>query len=485
MKSAVGWSYILTGGRLAVTMIVMLLLARLLGPAALGVLTLALVLVNLVQAVLQQGLMAAIIQRSELRDEHLNAAFWLLLVLSVVLALGLAAVTPLYASAAHSKSLTGVCLALTPLLPLLALSLIPEALLRRELQFKTLTMRSLSSVMLGGVVGVGMAFAGYGVWALVAQQLITAAVGVAVLWARTDWRPSRPRVGPARELWSFSSRSALASVGLLIGTRGYVLITGYYFGAVAVGLLRLASRLSETLVDVAARSLQQVSLPELSRLQDDKPAFAARLGALQHLGALLGLPALGILAGIAHPFMVFLGPAWSPAANALQLLCLVGAVNVYGVLLGPALQAAGRPGTLSVVVWSQAGLSLVGYAVVGHFADSMTVAEQVFGIALTTLVSEVVVVAAALWWTLHRVLQVPLWPALGPTLPAALAGVVGFGVAALIDAVDRHLPPAVAVLLQGTVAVLVAGGLLIVLDSKARDILGRLGRKLRLTPARV
>ncbi|MEV6525261.1 oligosaccharide flippase family protein [Longispora sp. NPDC051575] len=485
MKSAVGWSYILTGGRLAVTMIVMLLLARLLGPAALGVLTLALVLVNLVQAVLQQGLMAAIIQRSELRDEHLNAAFWLLLVLSVVLALALAAITPLYASVAGSKSLTGVCLALTPLLPLLALSLIPEALLRRELQFKTLTVRSLASVVLGGVVGVSMAFLGYGVWALVFQQLITAGVGVAVLWWTTAWRPSRPRIRPAMELWSFSSKSALASVGLLVGTRGYVLITGAFFGPVAVGLLRLASRLSETLVDVAARSLQQVSLPELSRLQDDKPAFAARLGALQHLGALLGLPALGILAGIAHPFMVFLGPSWSPAANALQLLCLVGAVNVYGVLLGPALQAAGRPGTLSVVVWSQAGLSLVGYAAVGYFADGMTVSEQVFGIALTTLISEVVVVAAALWWTLRRVLGVPWWPTLAPTVPAALAGVAGFLVAAFVDQYDRHLPPVVAVLLQGVVGVLVAGGLLLVLDAKARELLRRLGRKLRLTPARV
>ncbi|WP_018351196.1 lipopolysaccharide biosynthesis protein [Longispora albida] len=482
MKKAVGWSYILTGGRLVVTMVVMLLLARLLGPAAFGVLALALVLVNLVQAVLQQGLMAAIIQRSDLRPEHLNAAFWLLLGLSVVLAGVLAALTPLYASVTGSASLTGVCLALTPLLPMLALSLIPEALLRRELKFKTLTVRSLSSVLAGGVAGLGLALAGYGVWALAAQQLVMAGVGVAVLWFTTDWRPGRPAWKPAKELWAFSSRSALASVGLLVGTRGYLLVTGAFFGTTAVGLLRLASRLSETLVDVAARSLQQVSLPALSRLQDDKQAFAAQLGKFQHMGALLGLPTLGVLAGIAHPFMVLLGADWAPAADALQLLCLVGAVNVYGVLLGPALQAAGRPGALSVVLWGQAVLSVGGYAAVGLLTSGSSVAAQVTGIALTTLVSEFVAVSGALWYTMRRVLGVPLWPALAPTVPAALAGVVGFLTVALGDRMSRSLDPLLAVILEGAAGVLVVGALVLGFDTRARDLAGRLAR--RLTPAR-
>ena len=476
LKSAIFWSYALAAGRLGTTTIVTLLLAKLLGPHAFGVVAQALVFVMFAQMLLQQTLLTTIIQREDLDGEHLDAGFWVVLGGSFVLAALSALAAPLWAAFNDLPELTWVCVALTPMIVLQGLTVVPEAVLRRQLTFRSLALRTLLAAIAGGVVGIGCAVLGLQAWALVAQQLVTGAIGAVVLWAVTDWRPRmRVPTRAVKDLWSFSARSAVGGIGVFLALRLDVLVLGKYFGPVAVGLYRIAGRLPDMIVEVTVRSLQQVSLPELARLQREKDALADRLGKMLHAGAVVGLPALGILAADARPLVALLGPEWAAAGLAMQLLCVVGAINVYGLMLGPTLQAVDRPGLNSAFAWIQLVLGLVTFYLVGQsMRASADDRGQVAGIAATMVAVELVITVVMGYVTLRRVLRVRVRRVLLPTLPALLAGLLAVASGRLIErlaVIDGSW--LIKFLAQGVLATVVAGVVLLVLDGRLRGMVRR------------
>jgi PST family polysaccharide transporter len=487
VRSAIGWSYVLTAGRIGSSILVTFLLARLLGPSEFGLVAMATVFITVAQTLIQQGLVSAIVQRDKLTPEHLDGAFVVLVLAGVVIGGLTAAASPLWAMANRAPELTTICVALSPLVLLQGLSVVPEAVLRRELRFRAVAIRTLLASLLSGVVGVGLALGGAGIWALVAQQLVNAAVGLVVLWAVCPWRPSRrPRLSGIRDLLVFSAHSANAGLGLMLSSKADVIFTGLFFGPVATGIYRLAARLPDMLVDVTVRSLQQVALPSLSRLQRDRAALAAHLNQLQHLGALAGLPVLGVLAAIAHPLVTLLGPQWAGTEVPLRLLCLFGAANVYGVLLGPALQAIGQPGKLAAILWTRGVLGVATLAAVGTLLTGYSDVAEATAVALAGIGMQVIVTALAVWVTVRRAAQASIASFLVPTLPAVLAAVVAALVPLAYDLVGLSAGPVVGLLVLGGTAGLVAGVLLWVTDRRLRRlVLARLpGRGRNRIPGR-
>ncbi|MET7424113.1 lipopolysaccharide biosynthesis protein [Dactylosporangium sp. NPDC005555] len=481
LKSAIFWSYALTAGRLGTTTIVTFVLAKMLGPHALGVVTTALLFVMITQMLLQQTLLTTIIQREKLDPDHLDAGFWLVICGSLALTALAASLAPLWAAFNNQPQLTMICIALTPMILLQGLTVVPEAILRRKMTFRPLAIRTLIATAIGGVVGIAMAFAGYQAWALVAQQLVTAGVGAIVLWTVTDWRPRwrLPRQA-AKDLWGFSSQTALGGVGVFLAIRMDVLVIGKFFGANATGLYRIAQRLPDMLTEVTSRSLQQVSLPELARLQKRPVELGDRLAKMLHVSAVTGLPALGILAATAKPLVALLGPEWSPAGTGMQLLCIVGIVNVYGVLLGPALQAVGRPGINTALSWFQLAVGVTTFYYIGQLLNGSTDDRaQVAAIAIGMSAVELSITILMMYITFVRVLKVNTWQILGPTVPAFVAGAVGFLVPFLIDRFGLFDGPwLLKLVVYGVLATGISGGLLLALDTRTRGmVMRKLGKK--------
>ncbi|MBO4205220.1 lipopolysaccharide biosynthesis protein [Micromonospora echinofusca] len=473
VRAAIGWSYLLTAGRVGSSILVTFLLARLLGPTEFGLLAMALVFITIAQTLIQQGLVSAIVQRDVLTPAHLDAAFGVLVLAGVGIGLLTAAASPLWALLNGTPGLTVICLALSPLVPVQALAIVPEALLRRELRFRAVAQRTLLAAVLSGIVGVALALAGAGVWALVGQQLVNGVVSMVVVWLVCPWRPGRRlRLGAIRELWAFSAHSASAGLGVLLSNRADVIVTGIFFGPVATGIYRLAARLPDLLVDVAVRSLQQVALPSLSRLQRDRAALAAHLTGLQHLGAVAGLPVLGILAATAGPLVALLGPQWAGTETPLRLLCLYGAVNVYGVLLGPALQAVGEPGRLAVITWLRAVLGVTVLVTLGLLLTGLDDIRQASAVALAGIGLQALVNALAIWLTVHRTVGAPVARFLAPTVPAALAATATALLAPpLVDRLGlAALPPLAAIGLVGGGATLFTAALLAATDRRLRQL---------------
>jgi O-antigen/teichoic acid export membrane protein len=339
--------------------------------------------------------------------------------------------------------------------------------------------------VVSGIAGVVLALLGAGVWALVAQSLVNAFVGLVVLWTVCPWRPSRrPRLGAIRDLWKFSLHSANAGLGSMLSTKADLIFTGLFFGPVATGIYRLAARLPDMLVDVTVRSLQQVALPSLSRLQHDRSAFLRHLTTLQHLGALTGLPLLGVLVAAAGPLIEFLGPQWSGTQVPLALLCVYGALNAYGVLLGPALQAIGQPAKLAAILWTRGILGVAVFAGVGTLLGGSSAATQATAIALAAIGTQVVMNATSVWVTVSRAAGGSIPRFLAPTVPALMAGAAAAAVPWAFSTLRVSIePPLLALFCYAAVAGLVSGALLWLTDRRLRLLVReKLGGRLAWIP---
>lgn len=387
------WSMAESWGLRLVSAGVFLLLARLIEPAAFGLAALAQVYLMVVQTLSDQGLTTALIQRAEIEEAHKDSAFWAnlavglgLMLLTIAFADGLAGV--------YGEPRLAPVLRWYSLAPLLAsLSVVQVALARRELRFRELALRQTAGAVMGGVVGVAMAFAGMGVWALVGQGLVTQATGVAVLWAIVDWRPrlvfSRRHF---RQLFGFGFNVLATNIVRIVGGQADRLLLGYFFGAADVGYYSVAQRLVTIVTDFVAGSTERAVVPLFARIQGEKERVARGLLTAQRLLSLIVIPAFIGLAAVAPALIrVGVGGQWEPSILPTRILAFFSLAYCLGFFFGHVVTALGRPTLrLGVVLGQalvQAALSLLGvrYGIPG-VAGAMAAAQIVFyGVELLVL----------------------------------------------------------------------------------------------------
>jgi O-antigen/teichoic acid export membrane protein len=472
---ALKWSYVMDVGRQVTTLAVTFVLAGMLGPAAYGIVAIAAVYISFLQLLLAQGLQPAIIQRRDLREEHKDSAFWMIMGVAIALTLLTIPLSGWWADVNNTPDLGPVVLALSLTLPIEGLRVVQEALMRRDLNMRPLAIRTNVSVIAGGVVGVAFALTFRNVWALVAQQLATSLFDVLALWWFSRWRPRfRFRAWAARDLLSFSVGSSVASLGVFVNSRADVLITGLFFGEVAVGLYRFASRLVDTVVSVTVSSLQGASLPELSRHQDSPRRFNERMEAVLRASALLSLPILGILAGVSDPLMEAVGDEWDRAVVPLSVLCIMGAGRAMTMLLGPVLQALGRTQLFAVLSWANGGLSAVSFVVAGVLLSDSDISHQVIAMSWSRAILYGGVFLVLNLWVLKWVTKVSIKVVLRASAPSAASGaaatvvglVTGAGLAGATHGVVRLAA-------TGAAGAAAAGTMLLLLDPVVRSTVGR------------
>ncbi len=481
VRAAVVWSYLLGGGHFLAYGAVTLLLAAILLPEAFGVMALAMLWVSFAQMLLHEGPSLAVIQRAELTDRHLDAAFWINLATAAVIAGVFAAAAPLWAAAVHLPELAPVCWALAPVIVLHALQVVPDALLRRQLAMRRLVSRVLLATVVAGACGVAAALAGLGVWALVINHVTYSTVAVVLLWTATGWRPRRgPVRAAARDLRRFSLLSVSEFLSGFVAQRADALLAGLFFSPVAIGLYRFCLRITEMAGDLAVYGVRQITVPHLSRMQHDPATFARHLAQLVHAGVVLAFPALGVLAAVAPPLLALLGPEWTEATGALRLLCVLGAVAVVGNLLLPAMQAAGRPGIAAAVGWTTACLAAALIVLVGAAYATASPAVQVVAMAVTMIGVQAFSATLTLLVTVRRVLRTPLAPLLRPTLPAATAAVAAAVVGgAVADRIPGSVPAVGALAAAGLVAAATAATVLLATDAQFSHRLRQTVRRTR------
>lgn len=359
------WAALQNWGGSLLAIVIFTILARLLTREDFGLLALAAGCVAVAEILLKQGMGQALIQREALEPEHLDTAFWTSVAVGCALALLTLAAAGVVAGAFGEPRLAGVLRILGLNFVIGGLANTQIAVLERKFRFKSLALRQLVAVSAGGMVGIGMALAGMGVWSLVGQLLSMNAVGVVVLWSASHWRP-RFRASKRRfwELFGFGAAAMGADAFTVLNARGPDLVVGYILKAELLGLYTAAYQILLMLARMLMQSISAVALPTFSRIQHDlEQTRNAYLTAVQ-MSSVVAFPLFAGLAALAPEIIrTALGAKWEPSVPVLRVFAIVGMVQAFTYFNRPVLLASGRPGWVLKLTAASVTVNLIGVAV--------------------------------------------------------------------------------------------------------------------------
>lgn len=317
----------------------LVLIARMIGPEAAGTGAVATSIFLLLDLPIGALFGDSLLQRRALEERHRSSAFWATLIVAALVASALFVVAPFVAAAVGTQEVAAMLRVLAWLLPLSGAAGLLAALALRERRYRLLASRALLCQPLAIAAGAGVAQAGGGAWALVAQQGTATALVVLLLALHTSWRPrlSLPRRVDLADLWPVAGPQILAMILLSARYRLFVAVLGVLADEAVVAVTHVAFRFVEVVASIVSGAVSRLAMPRLAALQHDRRALAEAYGDLAQLQALLAMPAAAGLAIVAPRLIdLLLGPAWSAAAEPARLLalgvCLTALVGPTGAL---------------------------------------------------------------------------------------------------------------------------------------------------------
>lgn len=465
------WAYTANWGERAFSALFMFILAALLGPRDFGLISIALIYILFLQMFLDQGLATALIQRKDLEQEHLDAVFWMDLGLSLVLVLVSVAFGRWWAKLNHAPEAGLIISVISVSIVFEALSVVQTALLRRQMDFKSLSIRTNASVLLSGAVGIGMALAGFRVWSLVGQQIVRDLTALILLWKLSPWRPRFEFSWKhLKELLGFSIPNFIAQLANFTDVQGSSILLGLLFGPIALGLYRLADRFANCVVVMATSSIQAVSLPEFSRLQDNVAALRNSALSCIRLSSAITLPALAGLAAVSGPLMAAVGPQWAPSSNVLKILCLMSMSIIFAFFTGPLMQALAKTREVAILEWGRTAIGVILLVVAGFVVRGHSVNWQIMAIALARFANGVFIVTPVFVYILMRLCGISFRDLMASVVPSLVSSASVVGAVTLVNhfrspAIDR---PMISLVLEVGVGAVVGLAVLLQLDVQLR-----------------
>jgi O-antigen/teichoic acid export membrane protein len=370
-KAAKGifWSVIQKWGKEGISALNLMILTRLLGPEAFGLVALATVFTDVLDIFLDQGFSAAIVQRSNLEREHLDTAFWTSVIIGILLAVGTTAASGLVATFFQEPRLAFVLSWLSIGFIFGALSSTQTAILQRQLAFKSLAARSMTAKTVGGIVGVSLALAGFGIWSLIALTLATDLAAVIVLWRISDWRPGfNLSKKHFKELFTFGvSITGNNILSQAVGHSDDFLI-GYFLGPTLLGYYTVGYRLLLVILRLVTGIMNAVAFPTFSRLQSDPKRMLRAFYQVTQYTSLLAFPVfigLSILASELIPALF--GEKWTPSIPVMQILALFGILQSVLAFNGTVMRASGKPSWQFAIMLLNATCNVIGFLVAVHW----------------------------------------------------------------------------------------------------------------------
>ncbi len=338
------WSAVQNWGASLLSGVVLLVLAHLLPAASFGLVALAAAFIAFLEILLRQGFAVAVVQRQELEPLHLTTAFWTGIGVAVVLTTLGVTCAGLVAAVFNEPELAPIIRWFSLGILIVAFGNTHQAILRRELAFKSLAIRSLAASVGGGAVGIGMALSGCGVWSLVGQNLAAGLIGTIVLWTSTTWRPGLAfSLRHLRDLWAIGIFVTGVNLLNFVGLRIDTFLVGYFLGSEMLGFYFLAHRILSVLLTVLAQTVSSVALSTFSRLQHDLNQMRTAMYTATQMTGLVAIPILLGLSLTADVFVPTLfGENWNASIPVLRMLALFGIVQAMTHFNGPVILACGK-----------------------------------------------------------------------------------------------------------------------------------------------
>ena len=303
--------------------IVMIIMARILTPEDYGLVGMLAVFIAVSQSLIDSGFSQALIRKQDRSEVDNSTVFYFNIGVGIILYLLLFICAPLIASFYSEPQLTPITRVIGLSLVFNSLAVVQRALLTVRLDFKTQAKATFVGAMLSGTIGIAMAYTGFGVWAIVWQQISNLAIVTILLWILSHWKPIWAYSWKSfRELFNFGSK--LLASGLLdtIFKNLYLIVIGKFFKASDLGYYTRAHQFTDFASSNITGIFQRVTYPVLCTIQDDDLRLRDVYRRLLKTSAFIIFPLMTGLAAVAKPMVIsFLTEKWLFSAVLIQILC--------------------------------------------------------------------------------------------------------------------------------------------------------------------
>ncbi|HUU20550.1 MAG TPA: lipopolysaccharide biosynthesis protein [Sedimentisphaerales bacterium] len=341
---AIIWSLIERSGQLGTRLIISIILARLLLPPQFGLIGMLTIFMAIAQLFLNSGFGLALIQKKDATHVDSCSIFYFNIFVGIIVAGLLCLAAPWIAAFYEEPALTSLTQFLSLNLIIGSFALVQTALLVKHIDFKTQLKINMVATIASGIIGITLAYRGFGVWSLAIQSVTNTLFGTVLLWFFNKWRPSLVFSFVAlKRMFNFSWRFLISGLIDTVFRNIYFIVIGKIFTATDLGFYSKAQNWQRLPSESLTGGVSRVTFPVFSSIQDD----AARLKkgvrkALTNL-AFLNFPMMIGIIVLAKPLvLVLLTEKWLPCVPYLQLVCVVGLFYPLHAINVNVLMAKGR-----------------------------------------------------------------------------------------------------------------------------------------------
>jgi O-antigen/teichoic acid export membrane protein len=392
-RTALGvvWAILAFGAVRALSIGTNLVLARLLTPADFGLVGFALIFIGACKLLQDLGVSAAIVYSGRDPREVAGTALTINVLAAVGLFVLLVLASPFVAQIQADPATATVLIALSSGLIIGALGSVQSAVLMKGLDYRRKFVPDAVPYAVGGVISIGMAVTGYGVWSLVVGTLTRITMSTSLLWWLSDIRPMPGLRWPiAVDLLNYGRHAAFSSfIGFASNNLDYLII-GYFLGAHDLGVYTLAFVIAN-LIPTISQAAVSVIFPAISRVRGDDVAHQALFDHAHRALWTLTLPMAVLLFIGAPPVVhVVLGERWAESVVPLQILAVAAWLQSAAHIYSPVLKAVGRPDVLWKLLLARTVLGIPLLTFTAQFGVEGVAVGVVFGLAVFTPVAAIV-----------------------------------------------------------------------------------------------
>ncbi len=366
---------------------VMAILARQLTPADFGLVAIAHVLLRLLVLIATEGVNQYVIyDNADGREERVQAAFWMDLTFSTISVIAGMALIPFVTGFYAEPDLAPVLTLLLIRFWMDAFSKVPDALVKKQLDFQKLVVRDTILEILASIGSVVLALSGWGVWSLVLPGLFVSPVRAFVIFHLAHWRPTfRFYFRSWPQIFSYSANVVGTNLTTLILNEGDTLLIGKLMGSGLLGIYNLAWQTANMVSRTIVSLTNKLALPTLAAVSNDPLRLRSAVHRMLRILAIITFPLLVGLFVVADDFVIVLyGQQWQEAVLPLRILLIYAMRYAVGSPAGMVYKAVGRPeigfklGLIMVPfyllsIWWGSSYGIIGVAV------GVTLTRTIFG----------------------------------------------------------------------------------------------------------
>lgn len=296
--------------------LVTLVLARILTPKDFGLIGMLAVFIAIAQSLIDSGFSQALIRKQDRTDTDNSTVFYFNVVTSIFVYLLLYAIAPLVAVFFKEPHLTDLMRILCLVVIINSFSVIQRAIYTATVNFKVQAKATTIAAILSGVIGILMAFQGFGVWSLVGQQLSSAFFNTILLWFFSKWRPLFVFSWKSfKELYLFGFNLMFVGIIETLYQNSYQIFIGRFFSASQLGHFTQAKHIATLPSSNISSIIARVTYPVMSTIQDDNERLSEVYRQLARVLAFIVFPMMCGLAALSFPVVeILIGSQWHFAA---------------------------------------------------------------------------------------------------------------------------------------------------------------------------